>query len=110
MGIDSGITITRPWDERGWIAGTMMGGLPGIIQKYSFSAKVYGLPSEVFGICGGRVSKLAIYREEPVRRCVLNYDRGWDIEPTDEADRAVFRAIMDYLEALPSPGGDGENG
>lgn len=101
--VDQGITITKPWDQYGWIKGTVMGGLPGIVQRYSFVAKVYGLPSERFGICGGRVSKLAIYREEPVRLCVLNYDRGWDIEPTNEADKAVFRAIMDYLDALPLP-------
>ncbi len=99
-----GITITKPWGNSGWVTGTMMGGLLGSTKRYSFAAKVYGAPSALYGINGGRVSKLAIYKEEPTRHCVLNYDRRWDIEPVDEADKAVFRTVMDYLEALPVPG------
>ncbi len=46
--------------------------------------KAYDEGSE-FGIDGGRISKLRI---EIDGRAVVNYDRGWDIEP-DENDEAA---------------------
>ncbi len=100
------ITITHSWDQYGWIKGTVMGGLPDIPWGYSFEAKVYDTPSKRYGIYGGHVSKLEIRRDEPVRRCVLHYDRGWDIEPVDHADRAVFWRVKNYLDAMAQMGGE----
>ena len=94
------ITVTQPWGASGWIKGEVLGGSPEGGERYSFSAKVYGEPSALYGIRGGRGSKLAIYREEPVRKCVLNYDRCWDIELEDEATNAVFCEVLAFLEAL----------
>ena len=50
-------------------------------------AKVYDEGSE-FGIDEGRISKLTIKIDG---KTVVNYDRGWDIEP-DENDRATMIA------------------
>lgn len=63
-------------------------------KKYIWEAKVYDEGSE-FGINGGRVSKLSIRLENAngTHTTVCNYDRGWDIEPTD--DNA--KEICDYL-------------
>ena len=82
------ITVTQPWGASGWIKGEVLGGSPEGGERYSFSAKVYGEPSALYGIRGGRVSKLAIYREEPVRKL------------EDEATNAVFCEVLAFLEAL----------
>ena len=59
---------------------------------YHFNAKVYQEPSE-FGINGGKVSKLCIGDDE---KCILNYDRGWDIlDPMITPD-----ILEDVVEAL----------
>jgi len=93
------ITVIAPRDQQGWIKGK--------IGKYTFSAKVYDLPS-TFGINNGRVSKLGIYDDEQRRRegnyfasCIVNYDRGWDIEPQNEAERNTLDRVLEFLEALP---------
>ena len=58
---------------------------------YQWCAKVYDEPSE-FGINNGRVSKLEIRRGDTT---VLNYDRGWDIKPDNDADvENIYRCIM----------------
>jgi hypothetical protein len=54
-----------------------------------FQAKLYDEPS-VFGIEGGRVSKLHIDGG-------VNYDRGWD---TGE-HHPLVKPVVDYLEATP---------
>lgn len=47
-----------------------------------------------FGIEGGRISKLTIKAEG---RITCNYDRGWDIEPADEATKKALAILMhDY--------------
>ena len=62
---------------------------------YDFQVKHYDEPSE-FGIGGGRVSKLWLRRwGEP--QAVLNYDRGWDIEP-DENDEATMIAYSILIQ------------
>lgn len=53
-------------------------------------AKVYDEGSE-FGIDGGRISKLTI-KINGVTTC--NYDREWDVEPTDEATKMAFDILM----------------
>jgi hypothetical protein len=79
----------------GWVNGT--------IDKFNFQAKVYDEGSK-YGINNGRVSKLAIWNEE-IRQekqnfldaCIVNYDRGWDIEPTEEY-KPHLGAVMELLE------------
>lgn len=85
-----GIKIVRPWGESGWVSGT--------IGEFRFCAKVYGAPSK-HGINGGRVSKLEIKKGTMP---AVNYDRGWDIRPESDEIQEIFRAVLDYLEALPA--------
>jgi hypothetical protein len=60
-------------------------------QIFTYCAKVYGEPSEEYGIEGGRISKLEIRLGDfPVAR----YDRGWDIEPETENAQLAVLAIM----------------
>lgn len=48
----------------------------------------------VYGIDGGRISKLTLKRHGEV---VCNYDRGWDIKPADENTAAALAILMkDY--------------
>lgn len=63
--------------------------------KYHFCAKVYEEGSK-YGINGGRVSKLAIYEWEPEgKQEILNYDRGWDIEPKTDTQKAALAHVLD---------------
>lgn len=32
----------------------------------------------------------------------VNYDRGWEIRPESDEVREIFRAVLGYLEALPT--------
>lgn len=54
--------------------------------KFFYSAKVFECGSE-FGINGGRISKLSVWKSEgdyycyPLNNLIINYDRGWDIKP-----------------------------
>jgi len=78
----------------------------GNVGDLNFQAKLFDVGS-TFGINDGRVSKLAIW-DEKIRRkeqnffagCVVNYDRGWDIEQTDEI-KPYFDAVMELLENAP---------
>jgi hypothetical protein len=62
-------------------------------QTFTYCAKVYGEPSEDYGIEGGKISKLEICLGDfPVAR----YDRGWDIEPeTENAQLALLIILYD---------------
>ena len=84
------IEIICPWGESGWVSGT--------IGDFHFCAKVYGAPSN-YGINGGCVSKLGIKKG---KRPVVNYQRGWDIQPGSDEVREIFRAVLEYLEAMPA--------
>ena len=59
-------------------------------SSYRYWAKVYDEGSE-YGIDGGRVSKLMIKRDG---ESVVNYDRGWDVEPTDEHTQLAMEIIL----------------
>ena len=60
-------------------------------QTFTYCAKVYGEPSEDYGIEGGKISKLEICLGDfPVAR----YDRGWDIEPETENAQLALLAIL----------------
>jgi hypothetical protein len=82
------------------------GWMEGFIGKYTFQAKVYDEPS-TFGINDGRVSKLMVW-DEVVRQkesniftaSIINYDRGWDIEPKTDEAKGILETI---LKLWPNP-------
>ena len=89
--VPSGLSIVSRKDSN-WIEGRILS-MPG----YSFHAKVFDEPSQ-FGIEGGMISKLEV-RKDGER--VINYDRGWDIDPvTPEQKEALYR-IRKGLGDLP---------
>lgn len=64
-------------------------------NTFIYSMKRFDEPSE-YGINGGRISKLTL-RDKDSGEFVVNYDRGWDMEPeTEEADTAVKILIMNH--------------
>lgn len=66
----------------------------GTINGYKYWVKHYENGSE-FGIDGGRVSKLQI-RKAGTTLDLCNYDRGWDIEPTDEVMEIYQQLLEKY--------------
>lgn len=73
-----------------WTTGSMT--VNGIVIHYC--VKHYEEPSEVYGIDGGRVSKLSLKQND---RIVTNYDRGWDVKPeTKEAEIALNILLAKY--------------
>lgn len=75
-----------------WETGTvLMNG-----NAYGYTVKKYEEPSEKYGIEGGRISKLSI-RDKSSGRSIVNYDRGWNIEPeTEEAQLAYMYLVKKY--------------
>lgn len=65
-----------------------------VVDKiYHYEAKIYDEPSK-FGINGGRISKLNVRLNG---KEIINYDRGWDKEPSIEDEKAVLYIILnDY--------------
>jgi len=59
-------------------------------SSYHYWAKVYDEGSQ-YGINGGHVSKLEIRRNGEI---VCNYDRGWDIEPSDPDSQLAMDIIL----------------
>ena len=53
--------------------------------------KHYDEPSETYGIDGGRISKLMIKVNGKI---TANYDRGWDVEPEDEATHMAYAILL----------------
>ncbi len=60
-------------------------------KEYIVTYKQFDKGSE-FGIDGGRISKLSI---RVGKNGICNYDRGWDIKPTDDGTKAVLEEILD---------------
>ena len=60
-------------------------------SEYSYWAKVYDEGSR-FGINGGRISKLTIKESGSI---VCNYDRGWDVKPSNANARLALKQILD---------------
>ena len=63
----------------------------GTINGAYYEAKVFDIGSQ-FGIDGGRISKLHVVKND---RCIINYDRGWDITPADDEARDILRQIIE---------------
>lgn len=57
---------------------------------FHYYIKVYEVGSE-WGIDGGRASKLMMRRDGKI---VCNYDRGWDIQPSDPDTQLAFEILM----------------
>ena len=74
-----------------WCGGT-------IGKNFRFEAKLFDKGS-LFGINSGRVSKLWIGNPD-THDCIVNYDRGWDVEPPEEY-KATFDSVMALLESAP---------
>lgn len=70
-----------------WEKGSLL--IEGTVVKYW--VKHYPEPSEEYGIDGGRISKMELRVDGKV---TLNYDRGWDIEPEDEASQLAYAVLM----------------
>lgn len=65
---------------------------------YSYQALVFDEKSR-FGIRGGRISKLIIWRGgihdfKNVNESVMNYDRGWDICPRNKSERMAMEYVL----------------
>jgi hypothetical protein len=61
-------------------------------DKYKYWVKHYEEGSQ-YGIDGGKVSKLTI-RKLDESRDLVNYDRGWDVEPNTDEVKAVYAIIL----------------
>lgn len=59
-------------------------------EVFHYWMKQYEEGSE-WGIEGGRISKLMLKRDGKI---VCNYDRGWDIEPTDENTQLALELLL----------------
>lgn len=66
----------------------------GTIDGYDYWIKHYEEGS-VYGIDGGRVSKLTI-RKHGEDKDLCNFDRGWDTEPADEVKTIYDQLIRQY--------------
>jgi len=68
--------------KTGWVKGNILG--------YRYCFKAHQRPSEL-GIGGSEISKLELWKDDEL---LVNYDRGWDLEP-DTADlRNIINAIF----------------
>jgi hypothetical protein len=64
----------------------------GRVANFAFQAKVFELPSDDYGMNGGRVSKLLLRNE--AGSCVVNYDRGWDVRPAWPCDCEAMEIVL----------------
>lgn len=81
-----------------WIVGSFIWNR----KQYSVSGKVY-LEGSKFGIDNGPISKLWI-KDMEKSKVIVNYDRGWDVKPTDENKdlyEAIMKLLVDYREKNP---------
>ena len=85
---DDIVEITQTKDNFAW----------GKLANLSFTAKVLNEDDKVYGINGSRVIKLNII-DNYTKQEVLNYDRGWDIKPKKEYQKA-YKTILKKLNNL----------
>lgn len=89
-------TMTVQMDGR-WLRGT--------IDGYEFFALVFQIGSK-YGINEGRISKLTVRHKleslTDVSRYIINYDRGWDVEPETEEHKLILDTLVEYFENLPT--------
>lgn len=90
----NGYRLNTQLKDGGWVNGA--------IDGFRFHAKVYDTGSR-FGINNGRVSKLEIRDRKTgggTYERIVNYDRGWEIEPADGKHKELFETVLSYLEGL----------
>ena len=70
-----------------WLTGIWV---KGEINGFKFWVKYYGEGS-IYGIEGGRISKLHIRKDGVDCAC---YERGWDLKPTTDEAKAVYDELI----------------
>jgi len=90
---DNNLTIAKK-DRRASVGGTWVSGT---FRGHTFSALVFSEHAECpsFELGESRISKLWIKRRSN-DEIVCNFDRGWDIRPTD----ADAEAVVEFLAAV----------
>lgn len=83
--------ITKPYGNDGWISGHF--------NNWTFSAKIYGEPSN-WGIDDGRISKLTV-RDTASNDLICCYSRDWDEKPADE-HLPQYHLLINWLEQITS--------
>ncbi len=87
-------------DNSNWIRGHLLG------QDIGFQMKVFA-DTSIFGINDGRVSKLFVFKGKEWTydntTIIINYDRGWDIEPAEPLGLSVLYLLLKAID-----GGDHE--
>ena len=63
----------------------------GKLDDCEYWVKSFAEPS-IFGVNEGRISKLTVKRNG---REIINYDRGWDLEPATSEDREILASILE---------------
>ena len=66
----------------------------GANNEFKWAVKHYDEPS-IFGINNGRISKLSIQKISN-NEVMANYDRGWDVEPSEEIKFLYDKLINEY--------------
>ena len=75
--------------------------IDGEIDDCRFQAKVFDVGSR-FGINDGRVSKLMVWEaDRSPASAIINYDRCWDVEPSEVWQQELLQALLQHLEDLP---------
>lgn len=72
-------------------------------KNYEINAKVFDKGSD-YGIDKGPISKLWIKDTTSNERCIVNYDRNWDVKPTNEnveVYKKIVKAVVDFRKANP---------
>lgn len=64
--------------------------------EYEVQAKVF-LEGSEFGIDKGPISKLTIKNLND-KNTIVNFDRGWDIKPSNEEDKKVYEEIVKIVK------------
>jgi hypothetical protein len=62
-------------------------------SKFKYWVKHYDEPSELYGLDGSRISKLTI-RKLGESRDLYHYDRGLDVDCSNEEVRAVYNIVL----------------
>lgn len=78
-----------------WKKGTLKIETEDGVTTIWYEAKVYDKGS-IYGIDEGRISKLELVDDE-TGFCLASYDRGWGIEPCNDAARAAVAELLDMF-------------
>ena len=91
----------KPLSHDNWIEGRK--------GNFKFQAKVFSVGSD-FGIKWGRISKLQVcdasYDHWGFDHCFINYDRGWDIRPSDPEALVFLNGLLEAFGDSPLNGDD----